>query len=577
MVSVVAVTLGILSLAVICTSVLTAIGVRYRTEPGARWFTVTMGFVSLWIVVSLVSLVVNDLAVLRVVHVVGIALTQLTPVCWFCFVLDYTGREGWVTRRSLGLLFFVPTLTITAVSTNPLHSLYYRGYRLAAIDQDTLMFVTEAGPAAYLGLCYAGLLFVVGLWLVVQMLTDHDRLFSGQAVWLLVGSVAPISVAFLSASDTVPEAIPLLSASFAITGLAYGYGLFRHRLLDFAPATRRIGTRAVFDDLRDGLVIVDTDGDVAAINESARRQFDCVDEAVLGDPLTALDSELAGIREASSVDIERGGELFEITVSPVEDSRRRSAGYALVVRDVTVSRARKQHLEVLNRVLRHNLRNDMTVIKGYAEILDDDDDSGMAASILDTATELHDLAEKAREVERTVGTDAVAREETAIPALLDSLASKYGQAYPGHVISVEAPADLVVVTDPTMLELVVDNLLENALEHHPATADVADQSPGAVTDDTASVAVSASQDADGVTIQVTDDGPGIPDNELRVLRNGEESALEHSSGLGLWLAQWCTARLGGRLSFETNDGTTVRIWLPTGTDRTGPSNRAPEK
>ena len=55
MVSVVAVTLGILSLAVICTSVLTAIGVRYRTEPGARWFTVTMGFVSLWIVVSLVS------------------------------------------------------------------------------------------------------------------------------------------------------------------------------------------------------------------------------------------------------------------------------------------------------------------------------------------------------------------------------------------------------------------------------------------------------------------------------------------------------------------------------------------
>ena len=572
MVSLVPVTLGVLSLAVICTSVLTVVGVRYRTEPGARWFTATMGFVSSWIVVSLVLLLVDDLAVLRVVHAVGIALTQLTPVCWFCFVLAYTGREEWLTRRSLGLLLFVPTLTTAAVSTNSLHSLYYRGYRLAAVGPDTLTFVTEAGPAAYLGLGYAGLLFVVGLWLVVQMLTDHDRLFSGQAVWLLVGSVAPISVAFLSASDTVPEAIPLLSASFAITGLAYGYGLFRHRLLDFAPATRRIGTRAVFDDLRDGLVIVDTDGDVSAINESARRQFDCLDESVLGDPLTSLDPAFDGVLDASSVDIERGGKLFEVSVSAVEDSRRRSTGHALVVRDVTLSRGRKQRLEVLNRVLRHNLRNDMTVIKGYAEILDDDDESGMAASILDTATELHQLAEKAREIERIAGMEGSSREATPVAVLLDSIVSEYERTYSGHTISVQAPADLTVVTDPTLLEVVLDNVLENALEHHPATRNTVAQSPELVTDDTAAVTVSASPDDGGVTIAISDDGTGIPENELDVIRNGEESALEHSSGLGLWLTQWCTNRLGGRLSFETNDGTTVRIWLPSGTDPTGLSN-----
>jgi len=569
MAGLVGVTLGVLSLALVCTIALTVVGVRYRDVPGARWFGATMGTVSLWIVVALLLVLVDDFTVLRHLNVVGTVFTQITPVLWLCFVLAYTGREAWLTWPVLALLFVVPVLTATAVSTNPLHSLYHTNPHLVSLGPDTQLFATDPGPLAYLVLFYAGLLFVVGLSIVVQMLIEDDRLFSGQAAWLLIGSLAPIAVAFLSGGGVVPAGVPLLSASFSLTGLAYGYGLFRHRLLDFTPATRRIGTREAFDNLNDGLVIVDTSSAIAAINESARRQFDCVDQSVLGRPLASLDPAFEGFSDTSSIDIERGGEWYEITVSTIEDSRSRPTGHALVVRDVTLSRSRKQRLEVLNRVLRHNLRNDMTVIQGYAEILDEDDDTGMADAILGTTTGLLELAEKARDIEQTLGMETVTAVSVSLTELLDAIVTEYRTRYPTHTITFDAPPDLTVSTDPAVVELIVENLVENALEHHPTTA------PGdTATDGGAMVHVGVETDDDGVTILVRDDGDGIPANELRVIRDGEESPLEHGSGLGLWLAQWCTTRIGGNISFETTDGTTVRIWLPSDEDRDGSSTHA---
>jgi signal transduction histidine kinase len=62
---------------------------------------------------------------------------------------------------------------------------------------------------------------------------------------------------------------------------------------------------------------------------------------------------------------------------------------------------------------------------------------------------------------------------------------------------------------------------------------------------------------------VTDNGPGIPEHELTPIRAGEETDLEHGSGLGLWLVEWGVAALDGRLSFEADDGgTRVTIQLP---------------
>jgi signal transduction histidine kinase len=65
-------------------------------------------------------------------------------------------------------------------------------------------------------------------------------------------------------------------------------------------------------------------------------------------------------------------------------------------------------------------------------------------------------------------------------------------------------------------------------------------------------------------VRVSDDGPGIPEQDLAAVRDGDETPLQHGSGLGLWVVQWAVTRLGGEVAFDSSDdaGTTVTVRLP---------------
>ena len=69
----------------------------------------------------------------------------------------------------------------------------------------------------------------------------------------------------------------------------------------------------------------------------------------------------------------------------------------------------------------------------------------------------------------------------------------------------------------------------------------------------------------GYRIAISDDGPGIPAEELNALDRGTEDPLKHTTGLGLWQLKWAVMTLGGDVSFEVDNGTTVRIDIPDNT------------
>lgn len=65
-------------------------------------------------------------------------------------------------------------------------------------------------------------------------------------------------------------------------------------------------------------------------------------------------------------------------------------------------------------------------------------------------------------------------------------------------------------------------------------------------------------------ITVTDDGPGMPERERAVIREGEETPLFDGTGVGLWTLDWLVTRLGGGMTIAENEGrgTTVTLVLP---------------
>lgn len=217
---------------------------------------------------------------------------------------------------------------------------------------------------------------------------------------------------------------------------------------------------------------------------------------------------------------------------------------------------REQLIGVLNRVLRHNLRNDMTKVRGYAEALSDrleDRDRELARQVVETADDLVSLGRTARSIE-TVANDAGNLQHRDVVPVVTDVAADLRESHPEADVSVDAPASLPVYASEH-LQTALGELAENAVVHGGETVElVADPAPpvddGAIPEDP-------------VRIAVSDDGPGLPDHERRLLEGEPETQLDHGSGLGLWLVYWAVRGSAGTIETRTDGGTTVELYLPS--------------
>jgi len=205
---------------------------------------------------------------------------------------------------------------------------------------------------------------------------------------------------------------------------------------------------------------------------------------------------------------------------------------------------------VLNRVLRHNLRNSMNAVSGYAELLTQrltGDEQELARRIVASADNLTELGETARKIER-VAREARPPEHQDLGSLLSSVATELHNSHPEVEVNIEAPDSQTAVANE-YLKPAVYELGENAISH-------TDEDPELEL----SLYSETDQD-DWVVIEVDDNGCGLPEMERNILRGQMETQLEHGQGLGLWFVYWTVVRSGGKLTVAVDDGTTIRVWL----------------
>jgi signal transduction histidine kinase len=215
-------------------------------------------------------------------------------------------------------------------------------------------------------------------------------------------------------------------------------------------------------------------------------------------------------------------------------------------------RERARQLQVVDRLLRHNLRNDLNVVRGRAELLLDDGPGDLdehATAIIERCEDLLATARKERIINEVMN-EETATERVEVVAAVGRAVDDVLDDRPDATVTVDAP-EAVHVSAVARIETAVSELVENAVEHGDA--------------DTPSVTVSVETNRTTATVAVADDGPGLPAVE-REVRSGEIDidALHHSQGLGLWVVYWVAERSGGRLTFEDNDpcGSVITVELP---------------
>lgn len=248
----------------------------------------------------------------------------------------------------------------------------------------------------------------------------------------------------------------------------------------------------------------------------------------------------------------RGDRFFAwMTVAPVEgtDSDRTIA----ILSDVTDRSIREQQLSVLHRIIRHNLRNDLTVIEGRGQMLEQTVENSraesMAAEIRSRAARLAQLSRKVSMIRGALDPERRSTANRPVGSLVRSVVDDLQSEYP----TAEIQAD---VMDPglrvdSILGVALAELVRNGVKH--------------ANHDAPSVTVSTETQPDGsLVLCVTDDGPGLPDSEQAPLTGDIETDLDHGSGLGLWVVYWSTVYCGGviEVAADPGTGTEVSITVP---------------
>ncbi|WP_277540651.1 PAS domain-containing sensor histidine kinase [Haloarcula laminariae] len=216
-------------------------------------------------------------------------------------------------------------------------------------------------------------------------------------------------------------------------------------------------------------------------------------------------------------------------------------------RDVTDRKRRQRQLCVMDKLLRHNLRNDLTTILGQAELIEEQapETSERVAVIRRTGEELMDSAEKQRDIIDILTTD-VRFERRDVRAVVERGVEVVADRFDSAHIDVNGLSSVHASVLP-QLHLAVTELVENAVRHSDRAAPQID--------------VTVRAEDRHVVIEIRDDAPPIPANEAQVLTGEYEmSDIYHSTGLGLWLAYWVLNLMDGRITVDREPaGNRIRL------------------
>jgi PAS domain S-box-containing protein len=221
------------------------------------------------------------------------------------------------------------------------------------------------------------------------------------------------------------------------------------------------------------------------------------------------------------------------------------------IKDVTQTREYQQvleeqneRLELLNRIVRHDIRNDIQLVEGMADLLDDaveETAHPQLETIRSRSQHIIELTDVIGDLMRTlVSETGPDLGSTNLSYVLDKEIRTAAAAYPDATIRTRGNVPLVEVTANDMLGSVFGNLLNNAVQH------------SAGTDPTVTVAAETTDDH--AVVRVADDGPGVDDSRKEtVFGRGEKGLDSEGTGLGLYLVHTLVDQYGGDVWIEDND------------------------
>jgi NtrC-family two-component system sensor histidine kinase KinB len=335
-------------------------------------------------------------------------------------------------------------------------------------------------------------------------------------------------------------------------------------------------TEAIIESLEDGVVLIDSEGIVAHINEIAALIMSVEPKEALGSPFDDLSSNhphYLRVRDAlrnlsksgrddQRVEVQlhvRGRDhSYLLKPIPLRRGEGSTLGTILILQDVTYLRDQDRARANLVATLSHELRTPLTSLALSAELLRRDWEGfggrqrELLEAILDECARIKQLSDNLLKLARgEMAAISVNRDHLDFLRIIEDVVHRFGlQAQERHVRLEQHLQSLPEISgDSVKLSWVVSNLIGNALRYTPEGGKI----------EVAARAVNGH-----VRLEVADSGPGIPreirDHIFERFAQYNADGLEKgAAGLGLAIAKDIVAAHGGKIFVESEEGAGCRF------------------
>jgi signal transduction histidine kinase len=546
---------GIKLLLVVTVGICVTVGIlawRERPEPGAAPLAVLMVGVCWWAVALFFRLDASGRSEKILWFDAGWLGISLIPVAWLLFSVEYTGNSQYLTRRRMIVLVIVPVASAVLGVTNSYHHLMYTDSVLVESHGASVLDRTP-GPWFWVITVYTLSLGLLGTFPLLDFVTSDVEHFRGQSFAILVGAMAPVFTNTLFLLDALPTGeIDPTPISFSISGIAFLGALTQFRLFMTSPAPIQPAQNTVFQRMQEGVIVLDRNANIIDLNAEAARFLDRPPQKLFGEPLRPMVPDIVPLLENPSeserITVRSGNRTYDVSLSQVTDIHDRLLGQIVTLHDITEHVRQQQRLEVLNRVFRHNVRTNTQVIMSNAEYLATRNSTTKAKTVQEKAKEIEQVSDDIRTVIDIFERGREQARPVRLRNILEECVQLVRTEYPD--VCVEYEFDFGAHYVDSVLDDVLLNIIENAAQHN--------------TSNRPKIWIDVAVQSDHVRVSVADNGPGIDDEELSLIKNRTETPLEHGTGFGLAIAMWGTESANGEIIFEERDpnGLCVTVKIP---------------
>lgn len=503
---------------------------------------------------------------------------------WLYQAIQFTGTAEGHRRKLAVLVFLFPTLLFILHLTNDWHHLVYVNYSLNA-EGAVPLYTTVKGIAYNLHALYSYVMLTWGVGLFLAMYVRALPAVRKQILILLLGAFAPMAFNLLFWFGVKIDFTPF---GFAVSGIAYAWGILRINLLRLTP----LALAKVFETIRDGVLLLDGEGRIVSYNGAAALIFPELASvrkypAPAGGILSAHPRLLALLDSDSDEDERfpfqrelagRSGH-YSCSMSIIYDASKMAVGKMILFNDVTELienevrlRENARQLSELNAfkdklftVVAHDIRDPIALLVSLTDLLGDELNAAdiahadvfveLRGQVQSTFHLVDNLLDWYRSQKGAVAFRPLGWNMRQVVLQAISLASsKAGMK--AIRITERIDAGLTVDADKEMLDLILRNLLSNAIKFTGVGG---------------RIEIGAMTEGSRIAVFVRDNGTGIDDMTANMLRLEEPFSRASVTGgdsgdtrFGLALAREFVRIHGGVLRFESEHGagTTFTFTLP---------------